>query len=599
MVDSVLETILNIENLILEEEYKKAQELLESISSKNDLLEEDKLACTLLESNIILNLGEREKAFKSIERLWQKIQKTENPLLILDYLNIQINTLWGKGNYEDGMRIFDENIEFVSDLETKTPKEIEKRFKRRKYSFLRNGGILHWYRGNLDTALKYHEQSLAIGEEIESELSIVSSCNNIGLVYWSKGDLDKAIEYYQKALSISEKLGRDKAVAQIMSNLGSAFTTKGNLDKALEYQQHSLDLRRKISNKHEIAMSLINIGVVYQFKGDIDRSLECYKEGLLLSEQIDSKANIALALNNIGNIHDLRGNPDLALEFFERSLNLYKELGVKEKVALLLSNLGYNCKIKGNINKALDYYNQSLISFEEIGNPLGISFVYLELILIALERNEHDIVQEYLAKFQQINKSANMPSVYQRFRLAQALSLRTSNKSRDKIKAIIILEQIVEEEIVDYSLTVKAMVNLCDFLIQDLKEKAEMDLLTEIKDLLQKLKIIAEEQSSDSILAEVYRMEALLALAELDLKETKILLEKGYSIAKEKGLVRIESDIREEQNRLIEKIDLWESLQERKAPLKETLKHVKIEESMKQLQHEENIASGKLFSLKI
>jgi len=143
------------------------------------------------------------------------------------------------------------------------------------------------------------------------------------------------------------------------------------------------------------------------------------------------------------------------------------------------------------------------------------------------------------------------------------------------------------------------MVNLCNLLIQELKENAEMELLDDIKDLLQKLKAIAEEQSSDSILAEVYRLEALLALAELDLKETKILLEKGYTVAKEKGLTTIMSSIREEQNRLTEKIELWESLQEMKAPLKETLKHVKIEESMKQLQHEESVASGKLFSLKI
>ncbi len=591
--------ILNIENLISEENYKKAQELLDNISSKDEISDEEKLACILLESQINLRLGEREKAYKNIEKIWSEVQTTENPLLVLDYLNTKIGALWRMGKNEEGMRIFEENLKFVSEIEKKLTQKSENRFKKRKYNFLRNGGILHWYSGNLDTALEYHEKCLTIGKEIESELSILSSYNNIGLVYWSKGDMDKSVEYYQKALNMSEKLGREKNIAQILSNLGNVFSTKGNLDKSLEYQHRSLEIRRRGSSKTDTAMTLINIGVVYQLKGDLDQALDFYQEGLLLSEEVNSKSNIALALNNIGNIHELRGNPDLALEFYERSMKLYKEIGIKEKVALLLFNTGYIYKIKGNISEAFEYFNQSLNSYEEIGNTLGIAYVFLELIQVALGQNKHELVQDYLAKFQQINKTTDVRSVNQRFRLAQALSLKISRHSRDKTKAIVLLEQIIEEEIVDHSLTVKAMVNLCDLLIQELKEKAEMELLNEIKDLLQKLKIIAEEQSSDSILAEVYRLEALLALAELDLKETRLLLEKGYTIAEKKGLTSIVSSIREEQERLTEKIELWESLQERKAPLKETLEHVKIEESMKQLQHEESVTSGKLFSLKI
>ncbi|MCG3220734.1 MAG: hypothetical protein H7641_05080, partial [Candidatus Heimdallarchaeota archaeon] len=170
---------------------------------------------------------------------------------------------------------------------------------------------------------------------------------------------------------------------------------------------------------------------------------------------------------------------------------------------------------------------------------------------------------------------------------------------RNKTKAIVLFEQIIEEEIVDHSLTVKAMVNLCDMLIIELKQTAEIELLKEIKDLVQKLQEISKEQSSDSILAEIYRLEALLALAELDLKETRQLLQKGLALAEDKGLESIASNIREEQNRLEEQIKLWEGLQERKAPLKETLQYVKIEESMKQLQHEETVTYRKLFSLKI
>jgi hypothetical protein len=204
-----------------------------------------------------------------------------------------------------------------------------------------------------------------------------------------------------------------------------------------------------------------------------------------------------------------------------------------------------------------------------------------------------------LEKFHQINEATNIRSIDQRFRLAKALSLKVSDQSRSRTEALVMFKQITEEEIVDHSLTVKAMVSLCDMLIKALMQTAEIELLNEIKDLLQKLQTIAEEQSSDSILAEIYRLKALLALAELDLRESRQLLRKSLNLAEEKGLEKIASSIREEQNRVEEQISLWENLQERKAPLKETLQHVKIEESMKQLQNEETTTYKKLFSLKI
>jgi Tfp pilus assembly protein PilF len=381
--------------------------------------------------------------------------------------------------------------------------------------------------------------------------------------------------------------------------LGNSYSLKGDLDKALEYQLRSLEIKKKFSSKRDITISLINIGVIYQFKGDIDQALDFYQKGLSLGEEIDSKYDIALALNNIGNIYELRGNPDQAIEYFKRSLKIYEEFDVKEKIALILGNIGYNCSQKGNTDDAFDYYNQSLKIYEELGNNVGSSFILFDLIQEALKKNDQNLVQEYLTKFEQINKLEKIRTIDQRYRLAKAISLKFSDQPRNKAKALVLFEQIIEEEIADHSNTVKAMIHLCDMLITELKDTAEIGLLNEIKDLVQKLQEIAEEQESDSILAEIYRLEALLALAELDLKETRLLLQKGLTIAEEKGLESIATNIREEQKRLDEQIKLWEELQKRKAPLKETLKHVKIEETMKQLQNEEIVANRKLFSLKL
>ena len=167
------------------------------------------------------------------------------------------------------------------------------------------------------------------------------------------------------------------------------------------------------------------------------------------------------------------------------------------------------------------------------------------------------------------------------------------------MKAIVIFEQVIEEEITDHSLTVTAMVHLCDLLLSELKETGDRKLFKEIKNLTQKLHEIAEKQSSHTLLAETYRLKALLALAELDLKQAKQLLKNALDIVDEKGLEKIAAKIRNEQQELEEHIDLWEELSKREAPLVETLQHVHIKETIKEMQDNEIITQKRLFSFKI
>ena len=593
------EELNQIDQLLSKNENNKALELVLNITKRKGLTGEEKLTCTLYESIINFRLGKREQAIKEADKIWPTIQKLKNPFLILDYLNLKTYASWLIGDLDTGITVFKENIDSIAKYQTKIPINRDESFKSKRGNLLSYGGILYWYKGNLDAALEYHSQSLAIGEEINNELSILNSLNNIGLVYQSKGNLDKAIEYYSRALEISMKLDLKHRISTNLSNLGNVYSLKGDLDKALEIQQKSLEIRKQLGNKRNIAVSLINVGVTYQLKGDLDQALENYEECLQLSKEIDSRSNIALAFNNIGNIYELKGDPKLALNYFEKSLKLFSELGIKEKIALLYLNIGSINRLIGNTEVAIENFNQSLSIYEELGNELSSAMVLFELVQEAIVENDHELVQEYLKKLDQVYKTTNIRSIEQRHKLANALILKTSEQTRNQAKAIVLFEQVIEAEIVDHSLTVKSMVNLCDLLIKELTQTAEAELITEIRDLVGKLQQIAEEQSSDSILVEIYRLRALLSLAELDLKEARSLLQKGLTLAEEKSLESIASDIREEQRELEKQIKLWEELQERKAPLEETLRYVKIERSAKNLQHEETVTYKKLFSLKI
>ncbi|MDO8057014.1 MAG: tetratricopeptide repeat protein, partial [Candidatus Hermodarchaeota archaeon] len=482
------------------------------------------------------------------------------------------------GKLDEGLDAFKDAVVLLEKLEPKYVSKQEGELRRKKGELLHHGGIINWYKGNLDTALEYHEDSLAIREGQDDRQGMASAYNNLGLVYWTKGDLDEALEYYGKSLLINEELGNKRNIAVTLTNMGNAYTRKGDLDKALEYQERGLVIKEELGLKHDFAVSLINIGVVYQFKGNLDKALDYYQQSLVIFEELGIERDIALAINNLGNIHQLKGDLDQALDYFQRSLTLYEALGITEGVALTLANLGEIYRMKGSFAKAQEYYQQSLTLHDTMENHPLTAVILLELVWISLERSDSSSVQQYLQKLKQINERTENRVIDQRFRVASALVLKAGKRTRDKVKAGEILEQVVEEEIGDHSLTVTAMIHLCDLLISELKMTGEEVLFAEIKSLTQRLLKIAERQASHSLLVETYLIQSKLALIELDLGRARKLLTTALQIASEKGLDRLTHELKNEQNLLQEQVQKWELIIKEKPSKQDLIDLTKLDD---------------------
>jgi hypothetical protein len=82
----------------------------------------------------------------------------------------------------------------------------------------------------------------------------------------------------------------------------------------------------------------------------------------------------------------------------------------------------------------------------------------------------------------------------------------------------------------DHSLTVTAMIHLCDLLLYELKVSGEDGLFGEIVDLVSRLLEIAKEHSSHSLLAETCLLQSKLALIELDMGRSRTLLTEAHAL---------------------------------------------------------------------
>jgi tetratricopeptide (TPR) repeat protein len=511
--------------------------------------------------------GEYKEALEILQSLLGN-KELKDPLVTLDALVLMAEASWRSGKLDDGHDAVHRAEKLLS---TKELEELHKTedIQKRKAKILSNSGVIHWYKGDLERALECHQQCLNINEMLGDKEGIPVAFNNIGLVYWTKGDLDQATEYYKKSLAIYEELNDENGIASVLNNLANISSLRGELDQALEYLHQSLVIRERLTIKQDIARSLINIGVIHRLKGDLDQSTEYYSKSLAIQEDLSIGPDFALALNNLGDIYNLKGDIDIALEFYQRSLLIYDDMGAKEGIALTLANIGDCHTRKSNPEYAFEYYQRSLRISEDMGNTRLISVVLSELMSLALDSNDIDVAKDYLTKLENINTQSDNAILNQRYQISKAKFLKRSQRSRDRVKAEEILQEVVEEDVGDHSLTTEAMIHLCDLLLLELKATRAEEVLESVKDLTQQLVTVAEDQASHPLVVETYLLQSKLALIEFEVDEARRLMKEAKSLADEKGLQRLSEIVQKELDTLQHEVGRWESVLESRPSKKE------------------------------
>ncbi|MFW9944192.1 MAG: tetratricopeptide repeat protein, partial [Candidatus Sifarchaeia archaeon] len=469
MTSTPKEELSRAESMLDKGEYREALEVLSTLAARKKLPPEDQFASLLLETRLRVRLGELETALSLTEVARKEVNRIENPLLVVDYLTAKTEVCWRSGRIDEGLRVLDECKRVLEELHQESGTIDEAELRRREGEYLLQAGILYWYKGNLETSREYHQRALEIRERLGHLRAIADSLNNLALVYQSKGEPDIAAEYHEQSLRIREELGSKPDIASSYNNLGNIYALKGDMTRALDFHERGLKIREELGNKHGIAMSLLNVGSINQSIGNLSRALEYYHRSLETYEELGISHMIALALNNIGSAYQVKGDLDRALEYHERSLAIREELDIKQELALSLVNLGYVHWKKNAFGQAMKYYQRSLEIYEEAGNDPYAALVLYQTVLVALDSDDITTANQHLQRFEQINRRADNRVIDQRYRVAKALSLKKSKRTRERAMAEEILASVVSEEISDHSLTVTAMIHLCDLLLLELK----------------------------------------------------------------------------------------------------------------------------------
>ncbi|MHA2366460.1 MAG: tetratricopeptide repeat protein, partial [Candidatus Hodarchaeales archaeon] len=315
------------------------------------------------------------------------------------------------------------------------------------------------------------------------------------------------------------------------------------------------------------------------------RALEFHQKALEIKKTFGHKQGQALSYNNIGNIFHQKGELDQALDYYYRSYNIQKEFGNNQEIAGSCHNIGLIYHQKEDFGSSFEYLEKSLTLFkEEIGNNLHISESLFELIRILLANHKKTEAENYLTQLEKCTTESENKIINQRFRLAQALFLKHGTRARQKMEAEQILQNIVDEDIVEYSITITAMQQLCEVLLEELKLYGEKEVLDETKILISKLYGIGKVQNSYLLIVESLILQAKIALLEGNIEKAKTILTQASLTAEEKQLISLHNKVKNEQKILESQLDQWKELIDRNASMFERITQAQLKQYIKDVQ---------------
>lgn len=229
---------------------------------------------------------------------------------------------------------------------------------------------------------------------MEEKINILNKLSE----YHRDRDLDLAVRYAEEAIALGERFRALDKIAIAEINKGVAFRSKGDSKVALEQFLKALVSAEKIGNLPIQADALHKIGVTYLFQKDFYNALKFAEKEEVIWRQTEDKVGLASAINFHGLIYVNLKNYDLALKKLEESLQIARQTNNKDLIYKPLTNIGDLYYRMGNASKAIDYMSQGLRVSEEANNKFGIATSLLNLGKAYILKKDYATAKEILQK---------------------------------------------------------------------------------------------------------------------------------------------------------------------------------------------------------
>jgi len=563
-----------LENLLYQGKSHELLDTFEQLKKNGEITRVASIETQILEILILYELGKFQSGLGLTEMIINVTKQSEDRLLEFNAMLLKIRAFLELDDLKTCLNLIKTAEELLHIFEDKLVTHV-----RRKESDLNYLKARVFMRtAEYDNALDFAQEALITRRENKNQYEIAECLNLVGIIHNAKGEYQRANEYFQESLKIFGKFDNKKATAKIFNNLGMNYWRIGNLLNALTFFQKSLSLAEELENFSQIAVSHLNIGLIYINQGELNLALRSLQKSLVISKEFGQKRPLSLCLNNIGLIFHAKGDFEQALRYYQDSLVLAQELESSHDIAICYNNIGEIYCSMGKYDEALDQIKKSLSLFQEFGAIPDITIPLFNLVELSLYLGFPQKAQSYLQQLQEINTKEEHSLISQRCRLAKALVLKSSKRAKMKVKSSEILEELLSEEIIEHTLAVRAMFELSELLIDELRAYGEEEVFYEVKKLIQRLDEKANTQNWYSLTIDTLILQAKLSMVEGDLNASQQFLDRAELIVQEKEIQYLANKVQKEKKLLKNQYEKWEYLIQSNTPFGSLLEQAQVAE---------------------
>ncbi len=471
--------------------------------------------------------------------------------------------------------------------------------------FLFNLGSMHATRGELDLALDIRLKSLKIAKENTSKFGVLYYIGPLAWAYFNKNDYKKFFDLMQERLRLAEELGSRKFIAYTYGSMGTYYVATLNYDDAIEYYNRSLEIHRSMKNENSSAFVQNSIGNVYYLKGDLDKAIENYEEAFPVLKENQPQGWFGI-LSDLAEVSVQKGDLETSLKYLEELMTIQKGFQNKFSISHILTEQGKIFWQKGMKDQSLTLIRDGFELRQKIGNKNLIADSLSYLIQFNVELGNIEAAKKYFVSLDIINKETKIKQVSQNHKFSEAIILKSSSDLRDRLKAEVLFEHLIEED-VSYPVLIQTLMHLCDLLLLEMKETDDSKVLEKINKHITKLQELSEKNNSHILLVQTLRLQAQLALIEFDIDNSRALLLKAQNIAQEHGFERLVLDLLKQQEKLTKQSIELTNLEKTSSTISQRMSVIEINDTVSSIKRtsitetvkKEEEVSKKLFSIQI
>ncbi|MFX1478823.1 MAG: tetratricopeptide repeat protein [Promethearchaeota archaeon] len=413
--------------------------------------------------------------------------------------------------------------------------------------------------------------------------------------------LEEALKLSEEAYQESKKLEKPLILIDAIFNrfmiLSVLGRRKGFWKNVVEAEKILKTATKASSSEINERKALLNNmkGHIYRFEGQMVPALECFKESLAVLEKLNPLDNptfyiVRGTIMMIGIGYQTKGELELALNYYKKCIEFQKPNNFSSKLidAICFNQIGGIYFQQGDINKAIEHSKRNLETLEKFLSYNYTGSVFTSIIYYYLENKNLEKAQMYLQRFHKYIEKSKGDENFPSYKLAKALILKSSTRTRDRAEAEILLKEVINltqtRKLTDVNSSIDeskyAIMLLCDLYLTELRSTNDLKILDDIQPLIRRSLDNLERSKSYTEQVYIYFFQGQLALLQMNMGEARRYFTEAQKIAEDHNLNILARRISYEHDKLLEKMDEWENLRKRNISIRERMDLISIEETV-------------------